>query len=316
MIIVRCAPVTVDAQGSSAGSITRNPLRRPMKVCPECGATAMSDDDEFCVKCGAMYPKAGAPAATVATKVHVVSTADPVERGFVAMSSDNFAEAVKCWTEAAKAGTEFDTQTYNRILEKTTETMLRIVVTPDLYRSARLWGLAATIDQDILTDLMDRLSASIGVCTMQSGVLGLSNGFMFLYIDCFNVYTDLRDLLEATSKAVDGMNSMCEAAKGLPEGDITKPGVAMAVVEAHRRFAESMHSTITGMIADVGEDRLEELSDYWASKSSLPYPALIFNAFNINAQLSVAGKLSAKLLSKTRDMEIQTFSKTYLAKGS
>lgn len=291
-----------------------------MKVCPECGAQALSDDDEFCVKCGANFPKTesiapetGAPAS--ATKVHVYSDEDPMKRGLALMSQDRFADAVNCWTEAVRAGQEIDSQTYERILEKSTETLLRIVVTPDIYNPARLWQLASLIDQDILTDLMARMMASTGVCTTKSGVLGLANVCMFLFVDCFNVYTDLRDLSEICNRTKDNIARLADLMEPLPEADPSKTGKADAVIGMHEVFVGMLTDSVAKMMDELGEEGMDERSDYWSQQASLPYASMLTTTFMINSQMAVVGRLGSKLLTRTRDAQIQVFSKSYMTGG-
>lgn len=280
-----------------------------MKVCSSCGHSN-GEDAEFCVKCGAYFP--GSPGAPKVSDDSDLPS-DPMDRGFALMAQGRFSEAFPCWTSAVRDGHEITDAEYSRMVSSSTDTLLNTIMSFEQYRRARAYELALELDdRDLLTDMMGRLESSRGVCSMQAGVLGLTNMYVYLALDCFNVYPDIRDMRDIWSKAVEDIGSLRALAQGMPPSEGKPVRQPLAWLDNYLSFAELLSGVMDRIVSENDAGLLDDAADHWSSVNNSGCVNLIVAAFNSNTQLMVAGKLTSKLMVKTRDMQLDAFVKTYL----
>ena len=181
-----------------------------MRRCPSCGKVTEDDSLDFCTHCGSyfMVRQGSAPAQPASSSL----PDDPMLRGEMLMDSGRFVEGIACWRDAIP-GIQLDDSAYGRVVDATTRCLLGIAVDPNTYRDAGMISFAMTMpDREPLTDIMSRLANSLDVCTIQNGVLGLANPYMYLFMDTFALYTDLRDVNEICADAEDAVGEMVEKA--------------------------------------------------------------------------------------------------------
>lgn len=262
-----------------------------------------TDDCEFCVKCGAMYPTS--PGVKTQAVHSTTMASDPLERGFQLLQADSFADGILAWLEAFKDGGDVDDDTYRRMITECTGCMLRIVMSREEYARSRIYDLAVSIDdRELITDLMSELVANKGVCTVQTGMLGLLSEYMLLFIDCFAVYTDLRDLKTICENSSSDMEPFFDLAPTLPAPDGMKQDWGFRWVENYREFIFVVRDAVQRTMDSMDESRMDALSDYWASMQNLSYKNHLLNALMMNIQLFKAGRFTGKMFIKGRDMEI------------
>ena len=161
-----------------------------MVKCPACGAEVTDPSLGFCTACGAYLSAQGkAPAPEPAVP------SDPVEEGAWMASAGRIAEATAAWKKRLYAEPRVSDAVYERMLSSLTEGMLNYPVSAQSFHAAGFADIDMMIrDRELIPDLMKRLSSSLGVCKIQNGVLGLAHPYMFLLIEAFSAYTDIREL--------------------------------------------------------------------------------------------------------------------------
>ncbi len=282
-----------------------------MRRCPSCGKVTEDDSLDFCTHCGSyfMVRQNGASAPSIVSSL----PDDLMLRGEVLMDSGRFAEGISCWRDAIP-GTELDDATYSRLVEATTRCLLGIAVDPNTYRNAGMVSFAMTMpDREPITDIMDRLSRSLGVCSIQNGVLGLANPYMYLFMDSFALYTDLRDINEICVEAEDAVGEMVERAIHLSNAYPDSKPSPLDWLSCYSVFTGKVLDTVEDMVNSTTPGRVEELAEAWASASGLTYLGPLNNSFFLATHSTMAGKLSGKVLGRSSNSQLAAFSKMYLA---
>ena len=282
-----------------------------MRRCPSCGKTTDDDSLDFCTHCGSYFmvrQNASAQAPTVTSLPD-----DPMLRGEVLMDSGRFVEGIACWRDAIP-GMRIDDATYGRIVDATTRCLLGIAVDPNTYRDAGMISFAMTMpEREPLTDIMERLARSLDVCSIQNGVLGLANPYMYLFMDTFAMYTDLRDVNEICADAEDAVGEMMEKAINLPNAfPDSRPG-PLDWLSCYSVFTGKVLDTVEDMVNGTTLERVGELADRWASAPGLTYLEPLNNAFFLTTHSVIAGKLSGKVLGRSSNSQLAAYSKMYLA---
>ena len=282
-----------------------------MRRCPSCGKTATDDSLDFCTHCGSYFmARQGAvpsPSATFSLPD------DPMIRGEVLMDSGRFVEGIACWRDAIP-GTQLDDGAYGRIVDAATRCLLGIAIDPTTYREAGMVSFAMTMpDREPLTDIMRRLEGSLDVCTIQNGVLGLANPYMYLFMDTFALYTDLRDMNEICTDAEDAVGEMVERALNLSNAFPDSRPSPLEWLSCYSLFTGKVLDTVEDMVNATVPARVEELADLWASAPGLTYLGPLNNAFFLATHSAMAGKLSGKVLNRSGNSQLAAFSKMYLA---
>ena len=282
-----------------------------MKTCPTCHYDS-PDDAEFCMRCGAYFPRQEAqPAPVQAPKV---DTEGSMEQGFREISEDDFAGAVSKWSEAVKGGLEVSDETYGRMLSECVGAIMRSVSKPGTQSRAGVADLAVLLDdRDLITDILAGLDERALHLGFQRELMNTANEYMFLSIEAFSVYTGLDDLLGICDEAVRVFTGMSERVESLePVESKYDPKTFLL---NYTQFFQILGGRIRDAMGRVDAETLEFLSDHWAEQSGSKFSDLIMGASNMNAQLIAAGWLSAKVASKARDMQIDSFITLYLAPG-
>lgn len=282
-----------------------------MKRCPSCGQETKDDSQEFCTRCGAYF--VAHPQSVLAAR-DLQLPDDPLARGMSLMDIGSFGEAVRTWDEAVRAGMTVDDSTYRRMLDSAAGCMLGTVMQPSMYQSAAVPQFASAMpDREFVSDLMSKLAGSLGVCSIQNGVLGLANPYMFLFLDCFAVYTDLRDLRQCCERACDDLGAMVTKASGLPDAIHARGPGPLEWLSSYRDFSALMRDTISDMLSGIPDAEADRLAEAWRSASSISYLGHVQSAFALSSQALAAGRIAGRMMRKTRDMQVEAFRKRYLS---
>lgn len=282
-----------------------------MKTCPSCGRVTEDDSLEFCTACGAYYVTraAGSPVPDTTSLPD-----DPMDRGALLLDAGRFAEGVECFREAVADRGAPDDITYRRIVDSVVGCMLGIALQQDSYKKAGMVQLAIMMpDRELLTDVMHGLKDSLGVCSIQNGVLGLANSYVYLYIDCFSLYTDIRDLREVCETAYKDLGDMVDRAIGMVDAIHAKGPGPLEWLSAYYMFSEKALDAVYEIQAKASEQEQERLAKAWAESNRTTYASMVGNAFLLDINSIAAGKLSSKVLRKSGDSQIKAFVKVYLA---
>ena len=283
-----------------------------MKTCPSCGYVSKMDDCDFCVKCGAMYPGVSRSGSCIVDNTPLPE--DPLERGFVYMNRNKFADGILSWIDAFKENGSVSDQTYNRMISEATGCLLRVVMDRAEYARARLPDLAVSLDnRELVTDLMSELVKNKGICTLQTGMLGLLSEYMLLFIDCFGVYTDLRDLYVICDSSIADLSSFRAISPNLPAPDNMGADWGLRWIENYVEYVTVVSNAIFNTMSTLDENKMEALSDYWASVSNLDYKNNLMNALMLNIQLFKTGRFTSKMFLKGRDVEINEMIRRYMS---
>ena len=286
-----------------------------MKTCPTCDYSS-PDDAEFCMRCGAYFPKEDRAAPTPEpVPASVVSAADAeasMEQGFEEISGDDFPGAVAKWSEAIKGGLEVDDDTYGRILSECVAAIMRSVSKSGVQSRTGVGELAVLLDdRDLITDILSGLDQRALHLGYQKELMNTANEYMFLSIESFSVYTDLSDLVSVCDEAIRVFTGMADRVESLePVESKYDPKTFLL---NYIQFFQVLGGRLKDAISKTPESELEFLSDYWADKSGVRFSDMIMGASNMNAQLIAAGWLGNKMATKARDMQIDMFLTTYIA---
>ena len=190
-----------------------------MKTCPTCDYSS-PDDAEFCMRCGAYFPKEDRAAPTPEpVPASVVSAADAeasMEQGFEEISGDDFPGAVAKWSEAIKGGLEVDDDTYGRILSECVAAIMRSVSKSGVQSRTGVGELAVLLDdRDLITDILSGLDQRALHLGYQKELMNTANEYMFLSIESFSVYTDLSDLVSVCDEAIRVFTGMADRVESL-----------------------------------------------------------------------------------------------------
>lgn len=282
-----------------------------MKKCPSCGKTTEDDSLDFCPSCGAYYVTrpAGHPVPDTSSLPE-----DPFERGTVLLDAGRFAEGVGCLKEAVSDGRVVDDATYNRIVDSITGCMLGISLQPGSYNDAGMIGLSLLMpDRDPLLDIMGKLAGSLGVCSIQNGVLGLANSYVYLFMDTFRYYTDMRQVMDICRRAASDLGDMVDRAIGLMDAYPAKGPGPLEWLSCYHTFAEKVLDTVSDIVDSTPAERLDALREAWARSSRPVYASAVGNALTLHTHSVAAGKLSSKVLSRSSAAQLRAFAKMYLA---
>ena len=286
-----------------------------MKTCPTCDYSS-PDDAEFCMRCGAYFPKEDRAAPTPEpVPASVVSAADAeasMEQGFEEISGDDFPGAVAKWSEAIKGGLEVDDDTYGRILSECVAAIMRSVSKSGVQSRTGVGELAVLLDdRDLITDILSGLDQRALHLGYQKELMNTANEYMFLSIESFSVYTGLSDLVSVCDEAIRVFTGMADRVESLePVESKYDPKTFLL---NYIQFFQVLGGRLKDAISKTPESELEFLSDYWADKSGARFSDMIMGASNMNAQLIAAGWLGNKMATKARDMQIDMFLTTYIA---
>jgi hypothetical protein len=237
-----------------------------MVKCPACGAEVTDPSLGFCTACGAYLSAQGkAPAPEPAVP------SDPVEEGAWMASAGRIAEATAAWKKRLYAEPRVSDAVYERMLSSLTEGMLNYPVSAQSFHAAGFADIDMMIrDRELIPDLMKRLSSSLGVCKIQNGVLGLAHPYMFLLIEAFSAYTDIRELRDLCSEAAVALGNMIETAQGLPNAMPGKKPEPLRCLNAYLSFTESLRNEAAKVSSSLPSERLDALADEWSGRRPLP----------------------------------------------
>lgn len=296
-----------------------------MKICPKCGQATSDDTDEFCTKCGAYYTDAkpaeqqqqsamaaamGMAAPPVRDKALPVPEGGTLKAGLDDMEAGNFPEGVAQWTSWVREAGEPSPEDYAAMVKAACDCIMTTVGDGQAHSRGGIADLAMELDAELLQDMIADLVSRAPTLTTKVQIGDLSTECMFLAMESFSVYPDLRDVLEVIDAVPAEMRSIEECAGGLEEDD----GRADRLLAVYGDFAVMMGGVMRDAIAEAGEERMDRLADYWSTKPTLPYANVAYQTANIHAQISMAknvGKLTAKLLKKGMDMQLDGFRKSY-----
>ena len=296
-----------------------------MKVCPKCGQVTNDDSDEFCIKCGAYFTDqrkgqsqqtSAISAAMGMTAPHVRDEPVPVpeggtlQAGMDDMSAGNFPEGVAQWTSWVRSAGEPSEADYRSMVVSACDCIMSTVGDGRTHSRAGLAELAMELEADLLQDMSAELMSRLGGLTTMVQAGDLATECMYLAMEAFSVYPDLRDVLE-TMEALPGQMDAISAASASMEPD---DGRAARLTETYSSYARMMDGAMRTEIEKAGDERMDRLADYWSSKAKLPYADIAYQIASLHTQISAmknVGRFAGKLLKKGLDMQIEGFVRSY-----
>lgn len=295
-----------------------------MKVCPKCGQATNDDSDEFCTKCGAYFTDGRAQvqqsspvaAAMGMAAPHVRDQAVPVPEGGTLraglddMAAGNFPEAVAQWTSWVRESGEPSEEDYRSMVVSACDCIMSTVGEGKAHSRAGVAELAMELDGDLLQDLSAELMSRLDGLSRMVQAGDLATECMYLAMESFSVYPDLRDVLEVMESVPQDMAAISAAAEGMEPDD----GRAARLTETYTDYARMMGDAMRVQIEKAGDERMDRLADYWSSKPNLPYANIAYQIASLHTQIAAAknvGRLTGKLLKKGLDMQIDGFNKSY-----
>lgn len=281
----------------------------PNVVCSECG-NVFDDEMKFCPKCGRELPLP----VDRGVVTSVPRTGDPVADGFSMMAAGDYEGAMASWKDALESGTVPDDVMYTEMVSAAGACMLMLSGTSEVKARAGTSDLDLLMDdRDFALDLLCNLRRRIPECTGQVSLVNLSTNYMLLVIDCFNLYTDLRDLKGLCDESNGFISDVLAREDELKGDGLMGPATAAKYIETNNDFISMLSRTVDKGIESSSDEDLDLLADRWADRSSLPYVSDLHVALRMSIQLRVTGKLASKLIMKTMDASILGFMTKYLA---
>lgn len=288
-----------------------------MKICPKCGSSTSDDTDEFCTKCGAYYSKStGSPVSnstpvgaalgmSASRKEQPVPVPDDgtFEAGLEDLRAGNLPEAIAQFTSQVRRLGQPSADEYGLLISEIASCIASASESGKTLSFAGLSDLAMEIDEDLLTDLMDAIS-QIPVEPSTPVALVLAFSQMNLLLTGFEVFPDLRDV---SGMFADGISKVDAIIASDPE--------SAGAITPVRTFMELMQKFMSGAIEEAGDERMDELADYWSSKANLPYSNIAFQIATLQIQMSMAnaGRLASKLFRKGIDIQLDAFKRSYFS---
>lgn len=291
-----------------------------MKICPKCGYATPDDSDEFCTKCGAYYTEAQKGQQGTSAMAAALGMMGPASRpqavpvpekgtlkaGLDDMEAGNYPEAMAQWTSMVRGAGQPSEEDYRSMVDSAVACILSTIGDGQLHSRAGTAELAMELDNDLLQDIMAGIIAEPEFDPVKAA--SASSEYMFLALESFSVYPDMRDVLEVIRRVPDDIGKLVSSSAPA-EG--TKPQAEMGI---HSSYATMLAEIITEAIESAGPERMDELADYWSTKANLPYVNIVYNLSGLYAQVSMAknvGRFTGKLLQKGINMQVDAFRKSY-----
>ncbi len=289
-----------------------------MKVCSKCGTVAQDDSDGFCVVCGAYFEdkNADSPGPLFGT-VNVPMGNVPevqggtIEGGIECMASGNYAGAMVQWTSYVRENGQPSEDDYRTMLDSTTDCIISTVRSGEVASRAGLAELAMELDADIVMDLTDALLSRIPDLE-PTNIKALSGECIYMTLESFNIYPDMRDVLEVMGTTNSTITKLKES---IPEQALLPSDNTLAILDAHVAFSDRICGLIEENVRSTGDTKMDLIADYWSTKATLPYVNIIFQLANQCVQYDVnkdqMGFFMKKLLSKAISLQFDAVIKSY-----
>ena len=286
-----------------------------MKICPKCGSSTSDDTDEFCTRCGAYYSKDAGASKTSAVgaalgmssprREQAIPGPDDgtLESGIDDLRAGNFPEAIAQFTSHVRRAGQPSADEYDLMISEISSCIASAAESGKNLSFAGLSDLAMELDEDILADMM-RAVSQIPSVPSSPVALVLAFSQMNLLLTGFDVFPDLRDLSEMFTSARSNVGAIISS----------DPESADAIAPI-MSFMELMQTFMSKAIEEAGDERMDELADYWSSKANLPYSNIAFQIAAMQIQMSMAnaGRLASKLFKKGLDIQLDAFKRSYFS---
>lgn len=226
--------------------------------------------------------------------------------------SDGLKVTAGKWVDEVNNGASIDKATYSELLTECVDSVFDVSDAEARTRGGIMELAILADDHDLITDMMERISERASEVTKQRELMNVCSEYLYIAAEGFAVYTDLKDLRQICTDAVEFYDRMAPVIDGLEplEKAVHPP---RAFIENFSQFFSILGSKIDSMVSAIPSDKIEFLSDYWAEHSGKMFADIIVAAANANVQLVSMGKLGGKLASKARDLELNRFATTFLA---
>ena len=279
-------------------------------ICPECGST-FDPSAGFCPKCGREVK------ATQSPKTYQVPDKSPEELmavGFNHMADGSYDEGLACWNKAVDGGIVPDEDTYSRMVDSAGACMVIISSTSKVDYHPGVVDLDLKLDdRDFASDLLNDIRGRLHQCTTQPALVNLSTNHMLLLTDCFNLYTDMRDMKVLCDESRDFMEAVRAREGEMSSDGMMEPEKASKYIDTNVDFINRIYGTVDRIIGRIPPETLDTLADKWADQSTLSYVYDIKLVLNVCIQLRVAGKMMSKLLTKTLDSQCNIIATKYIS---
>ena len=279
-------------------------------ICPECGST-FDPSAGFCPKCGREVK------ATQSPKTYQVPDKSPEELmavGFNHMADGSYDEGLACWNKAVDGGIVPDDDTYSRMVDSAGACMVIISSTSKVHYHPGVVDLDLKLDdRDFASDLLNDIRGRLHQCTTQPALVNLSTNHMLLLTDCFNLYTDMRDMKVLCDESRDFMEAVRAREGEMSSDGMMEPEKASKYIDTNVDFINRICGTVDRIIDRISSETLDTLADKWADQSTLSYVYDIKLVLNVCIQLRVAGKMMSKLLTKTLDSQCNIIATKYIS---
>ena len=282
-------------------------------ICPECG-NAFEGDMGFCPKCGREIKTDGGVRPSAPVTVPDKPPEELMELGFKHMSEGSYDGAIACWTKAVSGGLVPDDDTYSRMVSDAGSCMVRLSQTSEVTLHPGVVDLDLNLDdREFASDLLLDLRSRVSECSTQPTLVNLSTNHMILLSDCFNLYTDMRDMKVLCDGSKTFMDDVLAREQELRNDNVMDPQKAAKFIETNIDFIDNICSAVDRIITHTPDETLDSISDAWSERPNLPYVNDIKVVLNICIQQRVAGKFISKLLTKTLEAQCNAFASKYVA---
>ena len=234
--------------------------------------------------------------------------------GFNHMADGSYDEGLVCWNKAVDGGIVPDDDTYSRMVDSAGACMVIISSTSKVDYHPGVVDLDLKLDdRDFASDLLNDIRGRLHQCTTQPALVNLSTNHMLLLTDCFNLYTDMRDMKVLCDGSRDFMKAVRAREGEMSSDGMMEPEKASKYIDTNIDFINRICGTVDRIIDRIPPETLDTLADKWADQSTLSYVYDIKLVLNVCIQLRVAGKMMSKLLTKTLDSQCNIIATKYIS---
>ena len=264
-----------------------------VKKCPSCGKLIIGSTT-VCKKCG----------ASLIENDDIYNT---IQGGIDAMEEGDLPLATYRWTEAVKANGDPSDIEYKGMLKSTFKCILK-QVNEQGYRSREGMGeLASYLHQRLyMEDVMYTLGTALPTMSSKSKVGRLAAEYMYIALESFNVYPDLRYMVHLMDVAHDTMVKFQQAFSEY-QGPDDGEGKELTF---YAEFTAFVAERIQARIDVVGDEELEQAIEYWKRQVNLEYGDKVIFAANAASKIYMS-KGFKDIHVKTRDSRVESMIDAY-----
>lgn len=281
-------------------------------ICPECGGT-FDPSAGFCPRCGReVRSEVSKPQQTIT--VPEGSPSELMGIGFTRMADGDYDGGLACWNRAVENGLVPDDDCYTRMVDAAGACLVVISATSKVDYHQGVVDLDLRLDdREFASDLLNDIRGRLHQCTTQPTLVNLSTNHMILLLDCFNLYTDMRDMKVLCDGSRDFMVRVSERGAEMSSDGFMEPEKAAKYIQTNTDFIGRVCATVDRIIGNTTDEIMDLLADRWADQPTLTYVYDLKVVLNVCIQMRVAGKMMSKLLLKTLDAQCNIIASKYMS---